>query len=86
MLDYEYIFSKSLHEKLKTRIKGRIYVCVTKQNELRVEIDNFKDINYVFLTDNSFSNLILNGYSTEQAMREVIIDYKRYVLEKTFYK
>ena len=63
MLDYEYIFATELHKKLKPRIKGKIYVCITKHNELSVKINNL-NLEYEYLSENKFSDMVLNGYST----------------------
>lgn len=84
MLDYEYIFATELHKKLKPRIKGKIYVCITKHNELSVKINNL-DLSYEYLSENRFSDMILNGYSTDDAMWEVMQDYQQFVHEKLFW-
>lgn len=84
MLDYEYIFATELHKKLKPRIKGKIYVCITKYNELSVKINNL-DLPYEYLSENRFSDMILNGYSTDDAMWEVMQDYQQFVHEKLFW-
>lgn len=84
MLDYEYIFATELHKKLKPRIKGKIYVCITKYNELSVKINNL-NLEYEYLSENKFSDMVLNGYSTEDAMWEVMQDYQQFVYEKLFW-
>ena len=84
MLDYEYIFATELHKKLKPRIKGKIYVCITKYNELSVKINNL-NLEYEYLSENKFSDMVLNGYSTDDAMWEVMQDYQQFVYEKLFW-
>ena len=84
MLDYEYIFATDLHKKLKPRIKGKIYVCITKYNELSVKINNL-NLEYEYLSENKFSDMVLNGYSTDDAMQEVMQDYQQFVYEKLFW-
>ena len=84
MLDYEYIFATELHKKLKPRIKGKIYVCITKYNELSVKINNL-NLEYEYLSENKFSDMILNGYSTEDALYDVMNDYNDYVYNQIFW-
>ena len=84
MLNYEYIFATELHKKLKPRIKGKIYVCITKYNELSVKINNL-NLEYEYLSENKFSDMVLNGYSTDDAMWEVMQDYQQFVYEKLFW-
>ena len=84
MLDYEYIFATDLHKKLKPRIKGKIYVCITKYNELSVKINNL-NLEYEYLSENKFSDMVLNGYSTDDAMQEIMQDYQQFVYEKLFW-
>ena len=84
MLDYEHIFATELHKKLKHRIKGKIYVCITKYNELSVKINNL-NLEYEYLSENKFSDMVLNGYSTDDAMWEVMQDYQQFVYEKLFW-
>ena len=70
MLDYEYIFATELHKKLKPRIKGKI-------NNLNLE--------YEYLSENKFSDMVLNGYSTNDAMYDVMNDYNAYVYNQIFW-
>ena len=84
MLNYEYIFATELYKKLKPRIKGEIYVCITKYNELSVKINNL-NLEYEYLSENKFSDMVLNGYSTDDAMWEVMQDYQQFVYEKLFW-
>ena len=84
MLDYEYIFATELHKKLKHRIKGKIYVCITKYNELNVKINNL-NLEYEYLSENKFSDMVLNGYSTNDAMYDVMNDYNAYVYNQIFW-
>ena len=71
MLDYQYIFATELHKKLKPRIKGKI-------NNLNLE--------YEYLSENKFSDMVLNGYSTNDAMYDVMNDYNAYVYNQIFWQ
>ena len=84
MLDYEYIFATELHKKLQPRIEGKIYVCITKHNKLSVKIDNL-NLEYECLSENKFSDMILNGCSTNGALYDVMNDYNTYVYNQIFW-
>lgn len=84
MADYEYIFSTSLHGKLKEKIYGRIFVKVTYDDKLFINIIREReDINFTMYI-NDFSAKILNGYTSEYAVYEVLKAYKKFILKKYF--
>ena len=86
MLDYEYLFSTSLHNKLKQKIIGGINVYITEYDELCVKIIRSKDLgfDFTYLSDGSFSNMLLKGYSVDEACNDVINSYRKWILWKCF--
>lgn len=86
MLEYENIFSEALHAELKKKIIGGICVCVTEYDELCVRIIRSKDLNYIYtyLSDESFSSMIIRGYSVKEAAGDVIEAYHEYVRNMCF--
>lgn len=81
MLNYEYEFVTALRSKLKEKLLGKIF-CKVINNELYVEINNF-GLEFKMHIDD-FANKVLNGYSTDYAMYEIITTYKKFVLHKYF--
>lgn len=76
--DYRYVFSTLLHAELKKRIVGRIFTKITYYDELLVKIDTYDDLTYTVTIPN-ISDKILNGYTTEYAMYEVMKNYRDYI-------
>ena len=83
MRDYEYLFAKTLHQKLKEKIIGRIFVKVNNNDELYVEIESFGDFTFRTSIDN-FSDRILNGLSTDYVVYDIVKQYKSFVMKKYF--
>ena len=84
MFDYEYLFAMTLHAKLKEKIVGRIYVAVTREDELYVKVESVSDLTFIH-TIEDFSHKIQNGYSSDYAAYEIVQEYKRRIL-KTYLK
>lgn len=85
MADYEYLFSICLHEKLRERVLGSIFVKVKYNDSLIVEIKR-RDGNDFSMSFTDFSNRILNGFTTEYAAYEVQKKYKEFVMKQFFKK
>lgn len=83
MLDYEYLFSNNLYERLKKTIKGGIFVKINDNDNLVVKIKR-KDGNNFDVSFTDFSNRILNGFTTEYAAYEVTKKYQRFVIQQFF--
>lgn len=84
MNDYEYLFSTSLHQKLKSKIVGKIHCKVDSELDyLVVDIQSFGGITYRHVIVN-FSYRLVNGLSTEQAAYEIVGQYKRAVIDRYF--
>ena len=80
MADYEYLIAMNLHAKLKEKIVGKIYVTVS-DDKLYVKIDSFENLTWDLSIPN-FSQIVLNGFSTERIAEDIAIKFKRYVIKK----
>ena len=81
MQDYEYLISKEVHKKLKSKVKGKVWVKVYN-DELHVKIinDDFKfEGVYYELADN-----ILHGLSAELIAHLALKEYKEDVIKRYF--
>lgn len=83
MAEYEYLFTKALHEKLKEKIVGKIFVRAVARDRVIIKIDSFGDLTFTMFLEN-FSEKILNGYSSDYACYEIVKEYKKVVLERYF--
>lgn len=84
MKEYEYLFSTNLHAKLKEKIVGKIFVKVTYNDELLIKINSYGNLECTIHIGN-FSERILNGWSTDYAVYEVIKQYREFLNKKFFY-
>lgn len=85
MMDYEYLFSMNLHQKLRERVIGKVYCKVNEENELYIKIESFGNLKFSMTIDN-FSERILNGYSTEYAVYEIMSEYEKFIHNRYFIK
>lgn len=85
MCEYEIIFCKALHGKLREKIRGRIWVGVNDDNRLFVDITQ-REINTAahIISEKPFSELIIKGYSVEEACDDIIKQYRRMILRRSF--
>lgn len=83
MFDYEYLFAMSLHAKLKENVVGKVYVAVTKKDELYVRIESYGGLIFDW-SAGDFSTRILNGYTSEYASYDVMKKYKKFIMKKYF--
>lgn len=83
MADVEYLFSCAIHEKLKAKIKGKIWVKIFK-NELHIRITGIDNSIYVYVLEN-INEKIVNGLSSDYVLYTVISKYRKFVTEKYFY-
>lgn len=84
MADYEYLIAMNLHAKLKEKIVGKIYVTVS-YDKLYVRIDSFENLTWDLSIPN-FSQMVLNGFSTERIAEDIATKFKKYVIKKTVNK
>ena len=83
MRDYEYLFATTLHQKLREKIIGKIFVKVTTDDALLIKIESLGGLEYKTYIEN-FSTRIFNGWSTDYAAYEVVNDYKKFVMDRYF--
>lgn len=83
MMDYEYLFAMTLHQKLRERVYGKIFCEVNRDNVLVVEIKSRGDWIFNMEFDN-FSERFINGFTTEYAMYEVVNKYKKFITNRYF--
>lgn len=83
MKDYEYLFCTNLHEKLKEKILGGIFVKVDDNDCLIIKITRRDGNNFRMSFDN-FSSSILHGFSTDYAAYVVQKKYQSFVLKQFF--
>lgn len=81
MNEYEQNFTTIVHQKLKTKIKGKIYVEVNWHDEIYVKVINMDDLRYEHRITN-FSERFLNGWTTDYAVYEIVKEYKRFIFEQ----
>lgn len=83
-MEYEYLFTKTLHEGLKERIKGRIF-CKVINDILVIDIDTKEGINYGSTIGNFAEKLQRGELTQEKLVDEVVKEYKKKVLSTFFY-
>lgn len=84
MQDYEYLFAMNVHEKLKEKVNARVYCKINQDDELYVEIeDSNSGIGYYYAIPD-FSRKIMNGYTSEYAVYEIVKSYKNYIMKRFF--
>lgn len=82
MVDYEYLFSMKLRERLFEEVHGKIFVAV-RDDELYVKIQNRTGL--VFETSfGNFATSFIGGWTTEHAAIDILEIYKRYVMREYF--
>lgn len=84
MTEYEYLFVTCLHSKLKEAIDARIYVKVTKEDQLYVEIEKVGLKYACYLIDN-FSRRLCEGLSAEEAYHKAHNKYRAFIIRTFFY-
>ena len=78
MTDYGYLFSKTLHKKLKDKVRAGVHVKSTPDDKLEIIIARTSE-NLIFtMYIDDFSTRLLNGYSTDYATYEIIEKYRRF--------
>ena len=82
-MDYGKLFAINLHGKLKEKIIGKIFVVVNQWDKLVIEIESFGGIEYRIVYDN-FSSRILNGWTSDYAVYEIVREYKKFINQKFF--
>ena len=78
MMEYELLFSTTLHQKLKEKVIGTVYVKVNSMDRLYIYIRGNGDMEFKTYIDN-FSDRIRNGWTTDYAVYEVLREYKNFI-------
>lgn len=78
-----YVFRRNLYEKLKSKIFGKIFCRVVNEDELFIHISRNDGTNFRMFIPN-LSSRIWSGYSTDDAMYEVLTEYKKHVMRQHF--
>lgn len=79
MNEYKIIFANNLQSELKRKIKGKVFVTVTKTDGIYVQLTNEMDnIQFKTYVEN-LSDKLHNGYSVNYAGYEIIKQYKEYI-------
>ena len=79
MLNYEYLFIMALRDKLKERIKGRVY-CEIKDDHLHVEITTKEIGKFEYAMVSNFSEDFINGnISVRTATTDITSDYRNWI-------
>ena len=81
MQDYEYLISKEVHKKLKSKVKGKVWVKVCN-DELHVKIIN-DDFKFEGVYDD-LADKILHGLSAELIAHLALKEYKEGVIKRYF--
>lgn len=83
-MEYEYLFTKTLHEKLKERIKGKVF-CKVIDDTLVIDIETREGINYGLLISNFAERIQIGEMTHDSVIEKVIKEYKKKVLSTFFY-
>ena len=81
--ELKYVFAVALHQKLKQRIAGRIFVKVIYGDRLYIKIESYGGLVYESYVDN-FTEKALNGLNSEYVAYEIANEFKKVVLNKYF--
>lgn len=81
-MEYEWLFTTSLHMKLKERLVGKVFTRVYN-DELYVEINTYGNLTFVMYIDD-FANKVQEGWTTDEAVEEIVKKYKRYIINRFF--
>lgn len=81
--EYERDFMKILHQQLKEKIKAGIDVKIY-DDVIKVKLYRNHELDFEYEI-RDFSNKFLHGYSTRQAVDEIIRTYKKYIVATHFY-
>lgn len=82
MQDYEYLISKEVHKKLKSKVKGKVWVKVYN-DELHIKITNIDNLKFETTLDD-LADKILHGLSAELIAHLALKEYKEGVIKRYF--
>lgn len=83
MMDYEYLFSNSLYEALKSKVKGRVF-CEVKDDSLHIQIQT-REIGIFERNIDDFSHKLITGtLSTEKVAADIVTGYYIFIKRRFF--
>lgn len=81
MAEYEKLFAESVQKKLKSIIIGKIFVCVTYNDELLVKI--YKNGEVIFESlEPHFTKNLQNGMTSASVVKDILKQYKTFIHQK----
>lgn len=83
MAEYEYLFTKALHDKLKDKIIAKINCRVDSDDNLCVDIIRYEERTFKVRISN-FSRRILYNWTTDDAVEAIVDKYKKFILKYYF--
>ena len=83
-MEYEYLFTKSLFEYLKPKVKGKVF-CKVINDILIVNIDTKEGIDYGYTLENFAEKLKLEGLASDSLGYEIVNLYRKEVIKRFFY-
>lgn len=83
MKEYEYIIASTLRQKLIEKVNGGVKTWVTN-DELFINI-RLEECGILYeLSVPNFAERILNGWTTDYAVYEILQDYRRFINSRFF--
>lgn len=79
MLDYEYLVSIALRDKLKEKVKGHVF-CAVRHNELYISIKTRELDRYVYKVYDFAEKLVSGKLIVDEIADTVVANYKKYVM------
>lgn len=83
-MEYEYLFTKGLHEKLKAKIKGKVF-CKVINNILVVDITTKEGLSYGYTLENFTEKLQHGELDSDKLSAEITQMYRKAVLDRFFF-
>lgn len=86
LMEHEYVFCLALHEKLKERVRGKVYTTI-KDDALIVEI-HMGRTNFIKTFDN-FTDKLHFGLATDDIVSAIVPAYKKFLvndLEQRYFR
>lgn len=79
MLDYEYLVSIALRDKLKEKIKGRVF-CAVKYDKLYISIKTRELDGFEYYIHDFAKRLVSGRLVVDEIAETVVANYKKYIM------
>ena len=83
-MEYEYLFTKGLYDKLKEKIKGRVF-CKVIDDILVVDIHTREGIDFGYTVMNFAEKMMTKQITQEAIVEEICAKFKRKIVNTFFY-